>query len=96
MPEASADLVATPVVSGLRVTGRGAWNWLGVGGHDRVVAREPTPVQEPPALGPALHLPETHLGHGDARLPVRKTREDSGKETVVVPRARSTVPLPSV
>jgi hypothetical protein len=43
-----------------------------------------------------VHVPLTHLGHGDDELPVRYTRDESGTLTLEVPVVRSAMPPASV
>src|SRR5262249_13508682 len=92
----SAAVFELPEVLRPRGTGNGARRPDGDGGQSSVVSWVPTGVHAMPARGPALQVPETHFGHGEALLPVRWVRENSGRLTLDAPVVRSPVPLASV
>jgi hypothetical protein len=88
-----------PVPSGLRVTGKFANQAEAAGGQFVLVSKVLVPAEQAaPAFCPVVHVAgePTHLGHGDAELPVRYTRDERGIVTLEFPAAKSTVPLPLV
>src|SRR5438045_9417494 len=67
-PEPS-DSAAVPMVSGVRLTGSGAWKPARFGGQSTLVPLLPVALHELPAFLPYVHEPLRHFGHGEAALP---------------------------
>src|SRR5262245_58280930 len=67
-------------------------NCPGAGGQSSDVPSAPTAWQGCPLFGPALQLPPTHRGHGEATFPVRYTRDESAALRVAPTLASSTSP----
>src|ERR1051326_6953548 len=83
---------SVPVVSGERTTFSGAMNCPGAGGQSSDVSSVPTAWHGCPPFGPALQLPPTQRGQGEATLPVRYTREESAALSVAPALVRSSSP----
>src|SRR5690242_20645670 len=92
---------AVPLVSGLRLTGRGAWNPASGGRQSMVVPlaladEHASPLSSPSELLTSFHevshVPEMQVGHGEALLPVMYTRDESGSDTLESPVPMLTVP----
>ena len=75
----AAVMLTVPLVSGVRLTGSGAWNPGRLGRHWIVVSWRPTGVHAPPVSGLVVfvfvfqvgsHEPDRHFGHGDAVFPL--------------------------
>ena len=68
----AAVLLEAPVVSGVRVTGSGAWYAPPPrsGGQSWLVPLLLVVTHAPFAFAPYVHAPLTQCGHGDPRLPV--------------------------
>src|SRR5262245_38563359 len=77
----AAVIVTVPLVSGVRLTGSGAWKPARFGRHWIVVSCVPTGVHAAPVSGLIVfvfvfqlgsHAPERHFGQGEAVLPLMK------------------------